>query len=43
MYGTVLFEAAFRKDEKPDFLEIVINCVNKEFPDKLLIFKSFEK
>ena len=29
MYGTVLFESAYRKDEKPDFLEIVIDCVNK--------------
>lgn len=43
MYGTVLFEAAFHKDEKPDFLSIVIDCVNKDFPEKLSIFKAFEK
>ena len=29
MYGTVLFEASYKKDTKPDFLEIVINSCNK--------------
>jgi len=43
MYGTVLFESACRKEESPEFLEIVINSVDKSFTEKLLIFKSLEK
>eukprot|EP00828_Plagiopyla_frontata_P011693 TRINITY_DN1649_c0_g1_i10.p2 TRINITY_DN1649_c0_g1~~TRINITY_DN1649_c0_g1_i10.p2 ORF type:complete len:209 (-),score=54.94 TRINITY_DN1649_c0_g1_i10:223-849(-) len=43
MYGTVLFEAAYKKDEKPDFLEIVINQCDKPFSEKVILFKQFEK
>jgi len=43
MYGTVLFESAYRKEENQEFLEIVINSVDQSFTEKLLIFKSLEK
>ena len=43
MYGTVLFESAYRKEEKPDYLEIIINSCDKTFEEKLVIFKTFEK